>query len=299
VSDLPADPHALEGRHVSLVGDHAITAERSELKYLLPRAAYPKLRQVLDRHMTQHHFAGEDANRLPGAEHFVTTIYFDTPSRSQWRAAQSDLSHNVKVRAKEYYDEHPALAEIATTPDTLVAYRPWLWFELKRRVGERSEKLRFRVSKRDAGSVFEQLDAGSRLDSSSTSRPLIRGSGSGGDGERARIVEYCRSIGEPLSASCLVNYRRRAWQDALSTLRVTLDFDVAFYAVPADLWSRQRALARSRLGPARGSERSLVLEVKARGAVPAWLSEALTAAKARETAYSKFVKAGRAVHGDG
>jgi len=288
VSDQPADPHAPVDRHASLAGDRAITAARSELKYLMPRSAYPWFCQVLDRHLTQHHFVGEDANRLPGPEHFVTTIYFDTPSRSQWHAANRDLHNNVKVRAKEYYDEHPALAEIATSPDTLVAYRPWLWFELKRRTGDRSEKLRFRVSKREAGDVFKRLDADTSAGTSSI-----------GDSEHARIVEYCRSIGEPLAASCLVNYRRRAWQDASSSLRVTLDFDVAFYAVPADLWSRQRALSRSTLGAPRGNEPALVLEVKARGEAPAWLQQALAAATAHETAFSKFLKAGRAVHGDG
>jgi len=297
---MPADPHAPVDRHADLAGDRAITAARSELKYLLPRAAYPRFCQVLDRHLTQHHFVGEDANRLPGPEHFVTTIYFDTPTRSQWHAANRDLHNNVKVRAKEYYDEHPALAEIATSAETLVAYRPWLWFELKRRSGERSEKLRFRVSKRDAGQVFEQLDAGAAGSTAGAAGTATSATTSSiGDSERARIVEYCRAIGEPLSASCLVNYRRRAWQDASSSLRVTLDFDVAFYAAPADLWSRQRALSRSTLGTPRGSEPSLVLEVKARGEAPAWLQQALIAAKARETAFSKFLKAGRAVHGDG
>jgi hypothetical protein len=290
VSCPPADREPSPAGDPALSGDRAITRERRETKYLMPRASYVALCQVLDRQLTAHSFKGDGANRLPGPQHFVTTIYFDTADKTQWRNAASDLQNNIKVRAKEYYDEHPGLAELATSADGLVAYKPWLWFELKRRAGHRTEKFRFRVSKPEAPRFFESVFSAQPIDGVVSKAD---------DRELASIIAHCRAIGEPLSASCLVNYRRLAWQNEHSTLRVTLDLDVAFYAPPVDLWTRTRALSRTTLGVPRGIESSVVLEVKAREGMPAWLEQALTLAGARETVFSKFVRAGRAVHGDG
>jgi hypothetical protein len=274
----------------SLAGDRALTADRQERKYLLPSTARPSFTLEIERHLRAHHYTGEGANCLPGPQHFVTTIYFDTPSHAQWKRATSDILNNVKVRAKEYYDLHPSLAELATTPDEIVRYRPWLWFELKRRTGNRTEKLRLRLSKLHAMAFFGAGISQYVIDQSAT--------GAGCD-ELERIVEYCRGIGEPLSASCLVNYQRQAWQDASSTLRVTLDADVAFYEPPPDLWTRKHALLRGSLGGARGYEPRLVVEVKLRGSFPAWLMQALRVAGARETTFSKFARAGQVVYEHG
>ena len=43
------------------------------------------------------------ANRLPGAHHFVTTVYFDTAARDVFHASQAE-GRSLKIRAKEYYD---------------------------------------------------------------------------------------------------------------------------------------------------------------------------------------------------
>jgi hypothetical protein len=272
----------------TLVADRAMTADRHERKYLLPRAAYQRFCHALDAQLTPHRYAGEGANGLPGPQHFVTTIYFDTPSRLQYRNALHDVLHNIKLRAKEYYDEHPTLTEVASSADDMVSYRPWLWFELKRRAGQRTEKYRFRVSKPDAPRFFE---VGLAAAVAAAVGDEDRGLG--------KMAEYCRELGEPLSASCLVNYRRLAWQNENSTLRVTVDLGVAYYAPPPDLWNRKRALSRSTLGVARAAEPGLVIEVKLRDSFPAWLEQTLHAAGAVETVFSKFLRASRAVHGDG
>jgi hypothetical protein len=272
-----------------LAGDRAMTADRYERKYLLPRSAYQSFCRALDAHLTAHRYAGEGANRLPGPQHFVTTIYFDTPSRAQYRNALHDALNNVKIRAKEYYDEHPSLTELASSADEMVSYRPWLWFELKRRAGLRTEKYRFRVSKAQAASFFDG-GVSAALDAAAQGREAD---------ELGRIAEHCRALAEPLSASCLVNYRRLAWQNDSSTLRVTMDLGVAYYAPPSDLWTRTRALSRTTLGAAHGCEPALVIEVKLRDSFPTWLVQTLQAAGAIETAFSKFLSATRAVHGDG
>lgn len=282
-SDTPEDESigasvSVEAATETLGLDSAMTADREEKKYLVPHAALEPLMTQLDRHLFRHRYTGKDANRLPEAQHFVTTIYFDTESHAQLRRAERDPRDNIKVRAKEYYDIHPTLAEVAVSPDEIVQSRPWLWLELKLRSGDRTEKARVRVAKRDVPSFFD-----------AASSPLA--------GEGERIAAHCRNLGEPLVASCLVNYQRVAWQDPLAQLRVTLDFDVAFYKPPEDLWTRTYALLRSTLGPVQGIEPSVIVEVKRRGAVPPWLEATLTACDARESNFSKFVRAGRAVYG--
>jgi hypothetical protein len=271
--------------------DHAITADREEKKYLLPHVALGQLRTQLDRHLSQHRYTGKDANRLPEAQHFVTTIYFDTASHTQYQRAERDPHNNVKVRAKEYYDMHPTLAEVATSPDEIVHSRPWLWLELKQRSGDRSEKLRCRLAKREVQSFFDSAIARAVTDET---HAVPEGNHTLDD--RERIATHCQRLGDRLIPSCLVNYQRVAWQNPSAVLRVTLDFDVAFYRPPADLWTRRSALLRSTLGRPQAIEPWLIVEVKSRGEVPAWLADTLSACKAHESSFSKFVRAGRAVH---
>jgi hypothetical protein len=266
--------------------DARITADREETKYLLPPARWEPLTAELSRRLRGHRFTGEGANRLPDPHHYVTTIYFDTPSRTLLRAAASAPDSNLKVRAKEYYDLHPSLAELATDPAQIVHYQPWLWFELKRRDGARTSKRRFRLPKRDVAQFFaEGRVSAEALDLAEA-----------GEGESLRdVVRICTAFTEPLSAVCLVNYRRLSWQSDEGDLRVTLDRGLAAYAPPADLWARRHALVRSALGAPAAQEASGVLEVKRRGAVPPWLADCLERIGARAVPFSKFVTAARAV----
>ena len=110
--------------------DAAITAERVETKYLVSPSELSALTRQIGAKLEPHRFTGESANRLPGAQHFVTTIYFDTARLTYFSAAKSSQHSNLKIRAKEYYDLHPALAELATDPEQILRYQPWLWFEL-------------------------------------------------------------------------------------------------------------------------------------------------------------------------
>lgn len=279
--------------------DARMTAARDELKYLVPARSLQPLAQALMRRLPHHRFAGAGANKLPGPQHFVTTIYFDTPAREQYRAARAHGEHNWKLRAKEYYDLHPSLAELATDPAQIVRYQPVLWLELKSKHGARTGKRRIGIPKRELPAFFAhgvvteelialQLRAAARDDAS----------GRGG-AERAlhAIAEYCRGFAEPLRADCLVNYRRLPWQSEDGALRVTLDVELAYFAAPADLWQRRTALVRESLGPPRGREAGGVLEVKTRGGVPEWLSALLAEASAEPRTFSKFEAASEAVHG--
>jgi hypothetical protein len=280
---LPVDPS---------VGDAAITAEREETKYLLPLSGLSTLLGTLDQRILPHRFVGEGANHLPDAHHFVTTVYFDTPSRHHFRAAVGDMEHNIKVRAKEYYDLHPSLAELATTPDQIARYQPWVWIEMKRRDGTRTRKRRFRLPKCEIPAVF----GGGGISGDALLHEAEKETALAGVSE---LVEYSERLGEPLVANCLVNYRRLSYQEPDGSLRVTVDLGLAFYAVPPDLWSREQALVRGALGRACSNEKSAVVEVKRRAALPAWLVQALDSAGARPASFSKFVAAAGVVHGSG
>lgn len=266
-------------------GSKAITADRDESKHLLARARLGAFVRAVGDRLPLHRFVGEGANVLPDADHFSTTVYFDTPSHAQLRAAHQDKEHNVKIRAREYYDLHCSLAELATDPSQIVRFQPWVWFEVKRRAGGRTQKSRFCLQKREVAAFFRG------------EHPAFSAPESELDPELASIVRYQRTLLEPLVPSCLVNYQRIAFQDASGSLRITVDLDIGFYPAPSDLWSRTHALVRGTFGPPKAVERGVLIEVKQRGGAPAWLERALADARAEHTSYSKFARAGQVVHG--
>ena len=254
----------------ALDNDARLTADREEQKYLLPSAAARALADALDARLRSHRFRGDGANVLPGARHFVTTIYFDTPARELYRLAAAPV--NLKLRAKEYYDLHPAMVEVATDPRQLVRYQPILWLELKAREHARTRKHRVAVAKREVAAFLRS----------------------------AGFAALCRDLAPPaaLAPSCLVNYRRRAWQDEADQLRVTLDLHVAFHVVPDDLLTRTTPLVRETLPPPAHIESHAIVEVKSTTAsIPAWLTATLVDLDATPAAYSKFAAASRRLHG--
>ena len=272
--------------HSSGTDDAAITAEREETKYLVSQAALPELRRVITARLEPHRFTGEAANRLPGAQHFVTTIYFDTPSLSYLAAAKHDQQSHLKIRAKEYYDLHPSLAELATLPEQILRYQPWLWFELKRREGSITSKRRFRFPKSAAASLFDEQRTPAGLPEFGSERA-----------DAEALIAHVRAQPERIAPSALVNYRRLSFQNPASTLRVTIDLDLAFFPVPNELFRRPRPLSKSELGQAAGAEPRAVVEVKRREPQPGWLAEALARACGGAVGFSKFVAASEAIHG--
>jgi hypothetical protein len=282
--------------------DARMTAARDEIKYLVPQRSLDALVRALVRKLPHHRFAGAGANQLPGPQHFVTTIYFDTPAREQYRAARAHSEHTLKLRAKEYYDLHPSLAELATDPAQIVRYQPVVWLELKSKHGTRTGKRRIGIPKRELPGFFAHGVVTPELiaiqQQASTSR-APHGEALAAERALHAIAEYCRGFAEPLRADCLVNYRRLPWQSEDGALRVTLDVELAYYAAPADLWQRSTALVRESLGVPRAREAGGVLELKTRGAVPEWLNALLVEVAAEPRAFSKFEAASEAVHGAG
>jgi hypothetical protein len=268
-----------------------LTTDRTERKYVLASDAAAGMLGELGRRVAPHRYAGEGANTLPRARHYTTTLYFDTARRDLYRLALAGGRH-VKVRAREYYDLHPDLTELATDESELVRHRPVLWIELKIRDGERSQKHRIGLPKPEVREFFEQLAAGASVravqdeQSARELEPVL-----------AELRALRRELAAPLVLSCLVHYRRHAFEDAQDRLRITLDRELAAFAPPPDLLAVPRALTREHLGSAVCEEPLCVLEVKSRGSQPPWLEALLASHGAQASNYSKFEMASRAVAG--
>jgi hypothetical protein len=272
----------------ALARDARMTAHRREAKYLVSGERARVVAGELQRRLAAHRHRGAGANELPAAHHYTTTIYFDTAARALYHAAVSGGESHLKLRAKEYYDLHPALHETATDPRQLVRYQPVLWLELKHREGAHTGKRRLGIPKVDISAFFSE----GRI---TEDMVRIQEPAYGRDAQDvlAAVAALCKSLGEPLRADCLVNYRRTAWQDPAGDLRVTIDTGLALYAPPPDLWQRDWALLRQTLGRSVAAEPRRVVEVKSLGVPPAWLAELIGEPP---VAFSKFEAASRAVH---
>ena len=205
----PDDPETQTATTSLQEADALLTADRDEVKYRIAPSQVQALATALARQLPHHRYTGQGANSLPRPRHFVTTVYFDTASRHQYRASRADADHNLKMRAKEYYDLHPSLAELATDARQIVRYKPVLWLELKFKEGNRSGKRRIGIPKRQvpdffrAGVVTPEMIELQRSCYGAESEAVL-----------SEIAAYCRRYDEPMQADCLVNYRRLPWQDA-------------------------------------------------------------------------------------
>jgi SPX domain protein involved in polyphosphate accumulation len=265
----------------------SITHDRVELKYKVSQRHMADFSRGLRAHVTEHRFAGEGANQLPRARHYVTTVYFDTPSRDLYRAVRAS-DDSLKVRAREYYDLHPELLELATHQAEIVRHSPVLWVEIKGKQSGRVYKRRVGIPKRDVTAFFEQ---------GQVSQAMRELQSAHADEVIAELLELRARQREPLRPSCLVNYRRTAFEDARGSLRVTFDQRLACFAPPSGLFATPQPLLRENLGPAKYEESSIVVEVKHTEQLPSWLEELMLASQAERFAYSKFMTASEAVHG--
>ena len=134
----------LDARDSSLAAarDAEIFADRSERKYFLRPQRAREFVDGLSGHLEVHRFRGDGASQIPRPVHFITTLYFDTHDRQVANSCR-DGSENLKLRAREYYDEHPDLTELATTRGQLARCDKRIWLELKAKTEGRTQKIRF------------------------------------------------------------------------------------------------------------------------------------------------------------
>ena len=268
----------------------SITHDRVELKFKVSAARASAFARGLAAHVSEHRFEGEGANRLPRARHYVTTVYFDTQSLDLYRAVRSS-DDNLKVRAREYYDVHPELLELATHANQVVRYSPVLWVEIKGKHQGRTYKRRIGIPKTDVSAFFERGEVSEAMHALQ-----VQKRGSKADDVIAELLDLRTRYSEPLRPSCLVNYRRTAFQNAAGNVRITLDQRLACFAPTEDLLLQPKPLLREYLGRPRYEEPSFILEVKLTGEMPGWLEQLMKTAHAQQFAFSKFVTASESVY---
>jgi hypothetical protein len=251
-----------------------LTGDRNETQYRLPLESADPLAAALSGRLPPSHFAGDPAG-APDAGQFVTTVYFDTPSRALYHAGMQE-AERLRLRARQYSGPTPA---------------QHLWLEIKHKHGTRSAKRRVAIPNREVRWFFgagritgEMIHIRQRVYGEETTRIL------------QEMAAICQRYHQPLQTDSIVHFRRTAWQDLKAGLRVTLDLDLAFFPPTADLWTHTFPLLRGRLGVPLHQESRGVVEVKTRGEPPSWLTTLLTEAGAEARSYSKFEEASRAVH---
>ncbi|MDD9942101.1 MAG: VTC domain-containing protein [Myxococcales bacterium] len=270
--------------------DAALTAAREEHKYLLRGRHVPALIRALEGELQEHHHDADSPLLSPMTQHFTTTVYFDTHSRKLFRAALHSPEH-IKLRAREYYDLMP-LAEVAVDEREMLRSQPILWLELKRRRGDHSDKRRLGVPKRRLAAFLSAPAVDPELQEIQR-----RTYGPQGDQVIEDVLTFLASFDEQLGPSCIVNYRRRAFQNDEGTVRVTVDHDLATFAPQAALLADAAPLTRTRLGPPAQLRRDAVIEVKHLGQGPTWLTELIGELGSKRTNFSKFVMASAALGG--
>ncbi|PRP96002.1 VTC domain-containing protein [Enhygromyxa salina] len=278
--------------------DALIFADRVEDKYFLDPAHARAFVDGVTRQIGEHRFRGHNANTLPRPVHYVTTLYFDSQSREIARACERG-DDNVKLRAREYYDEHPDLTEVVTSRSGVIRREPLVWLEVKARVGVSTRKVRFSLPSPEVG---EFLSGG--VISEKTLAQQRSNWGPDADQVFEQITQLCTQTEGPLRPDCLAHYRRRAWQDPSGSMRVTLDTRIGFYRPPVDMFSGSGeyiSLRKLASGPPITRLPQYLVELKLRDAQPDWLralisSTKLEPARVGQRTFSKFLAASRAVH---
>jgi SPX domain protein involved in polyphosphate accumulation len=279
-------------------GHNALTRGRSEAKYFVPAHRVGRLAATLDAHLKRHEVTHADERDI--VDHWVATIYFDTPSHQIYHE-QIRERNALKLRAREYYDVLDPLTELATSADDAVSSSRLTWLEIKWREGGRTKKRRAAIRR-------SQIPALLRVKSGDSERRFddVSGDAELQDVEQA-LSSLAERFGEPLVATCVVSYRRWAWQNADDSVRITLDTHLCGYRVDERLWTLNGPLTRTNLGDPDFSFPQAILEVKTLGDAPAWLLalrescelEAATLPEFAHAPFSKFLRVGQALQAQG
>ena len=106
----------------------------------------------------------------------------------------------------------------------------------------------------------------------------------GGDPQIRKELAYFRDYYQDLEPACLILYDRRAYCEEAGDLRLTIDARPRYR-------KEDLSLTHSPEGIPLLEEGWCILEVKAQGAVPLWLSAALSGAGIYKSSFSKYGEA--------
>ncbi|NLN63202.1 MAG: VTC domain-containing protein [Myxococcales bacterium] len=253
--------HAVAPRHS--VAPRRLTGVRQEVKHLLTPAQGSALAQAISQHVPIKTHGGFDHS-------WRISIYLDTPDFSMAHRALIHGSQTTKLRAKQYYNYKNG-AEV---------YDDTYWLESKTRARSMVEKMRFRAPKADIPDILAYA---------------AEKDGVSPEEATARLSFDKFRQGAPLLPLFIAHYRRYTYQDADSTLRITLDDACTFHLPPQGLFTSQVPVAsRRHLPPPLAAESQWILEIKTVGVEPDWLA-ALTE-DIPTVDFSKFVAGVCALH---
>lgn len=260
--------------------------ERSEHVYFLGAESTQTFVDSVGAHLAVDSFHRNESDPTEAPAHYITTLYFDSDTQEIARACEGGI-RGVRLRAREYYDH---------VPEQGIRREPLLWLEVKTRDGTSTRKVRCAIPSHDVKTVLN--------DGVITERTLHFESHAWGQSAEAvlrEIAELCMNTAGPLKPDCMAHYRRRAWQSADETLRITLDTDLAFHRPPANPFQGGLTLADAIAEPPVARLCHSLVEIKARGEQPGWLRNliaevGLQPALEGPGTFSKFVAASHAVH---
>jgi len=241
---------------------NALTRERTEIKYLLSPGKAKIIKELAEEKVGSHTYT--EGRFIT----FITTIYLDTEDRSFYRHALENPGDHVKLRAREYYYFNEELIELSSSWDSLFEYRPVIWLELKERKKQSTFKHRIKVPKNVLVPMLAGSECRSELIDVNDNVPEF-------DTAYEILSSYLSERnGKPLVPSSVVNYRRRSFEDGHETLRITLDAGLNFHRAKNDLLKMKKPMVKENLGSALSSLKDIVLEIKTRSGIPAWLKSA-------------------------
>ena len=205
---------------------------------------------LLDKTQRQALIAAMETYMEPEKYHRsdIRNIYYDTPDRRLIRRSLEKPAYKEKLRLRSY---GAAQGEDSVFLEMKKKYKGIVY---KRRVG---------ISQEAAKAYMANVDA--RLEA----------------GQIGREIDYFKAFYQNLQPALYLSYDRLAWRSSDGDLRVTLDWNICYRAESMDLTAQPGGT------PLLPEEQSL-LEIKAVGAMPLWLSGLLSSQKIRQVSFSKY-----------
>lgn len=226
---------------------------RTELKYVVPEACLPALREAVTPFMT-----GDVHGRgYEGRGYTVRSVYLDTPQLRYYEEKKAGIKVRRKLRVRAYN---------TVGPDDAVL------LEIKRKNEAAVRKVRVPVRLRDLEALFASGDVERYVADDARAR------------EEARYFFY-HVYRYRLRPTCLTTYEREAFVGRFDpTLRITFDRNLRGRAYPswADL-TREAGLCYVHPG-------AFVMEVKFNTRFPGWLRPVLARQEFRHQAFSKYCR---------
>ena len=212
-----------------------------------------EIKYILDKTQVKE-FCDRIKGRMEIDEYGLTSIaslYYDTPDKRLIRNSVEKPEFKEKIRLRSY-----GLAKDGST----------LYLELKRKAYGIVYKRRAATSQKAADDFFNC------------------GADIGGTSQISKEISYFRDYYKNLVPSCLIIYDRVAYFEKGGDLRLTIDYNPRYRLNNLNLSTNMEGVSLLPDGCA-------ILEVKAQGAIPLWLSAIMSQLKIYKSNFSKYGEA--------